>query len=266
MSNPFDDADYSAALHIPQRLLPLFHQAAQSDALIKGKNPMSFLFDEIKDDNGMVSITELTGNLWKGEPERLGSNLAYTLTGLLSSIGTVFACVNLFDSVRSMAITVINELPIHLHFGPKALHQETGHLVCRPGVYNKQGKVAHSNRIPAADTDGAGLGFFLFEKHSRAGVGFYGTEGAIHLHAHDTHQLPDGVFIGWRSPENGKNDCAVSVNHYKGPRTFYEAWINDGSARQIDGSSNKAAGVTVHCAIDSLSERQVHMVVVLSKP
>ena len=48
MGDVLEDAAYSAALILPAKLLPKFEAAAKLDATIDGKQPINYLYEELK--------------------------------------------------------------------------------------------------------------------------------------------------------------------------------------------------------------------------
>jgi hypothetical protein len=263
MSDALDGATAFPTFPLPDTLFAKFVVAAQKDALVDSQAPLQFIKSQAQQTNSDL------GKFFANAGEQAGVVAAAGATSIVAAIlmapAALFMIGTWLDPNRSISIMLVNNLPTGLNIAASDAHLDTGHAVTLPAVVDANGAVTSANHVlgrgDVSGLDGAGVGVFYFEKSTTLGIGFYGTEGAIHLTAEDSTLLPNGVYIGWRVPEKGENTCAISINSYRDAKDFYERWINDNNSRQTDQST--AAGAVAHCAISSLQDCNIAMVALL---
>lgn len=266
MSDVLDGATALPSFPLPDDLLAKFVAAAKKDGLIDGQAPVQFLQSQAATTGSELSKFFATAGMQAGVVA--AGSLASIATAMAAGPAALFFIGNLFDPTRSISIVLVNNLPTGLGFKADDIHLGTGHVESVPAVMDTKGTVTTANHVlgkgDITGLDGAGAGIFCFQKSTTLGIGYYGTEGGIHLVAEDDTLLPSGVYIGWRVPERGGNTCAVSITPYRDAKEFYEKRVDDGSARQTDQSTTTTA--LAHCAVSSIKDTSVSMVVLLDVP
>ena len=112
----------------------------------------------------------------------------------------------------------------------QARGKQTGHPDTQ--TPRAQGPIAHSdpNIIPGRSSfpsgNRYGVGIYRFAKYIWAGIGYYGTEGAITFTTEDP-RAPHPICIGWRVDQNGGCCCAATMDltQYGTDEDFFNATI-----------------------------------------
>lgn len=224
----------SPCIPLPGTLGDSFKAAAAQDGLIDGMMPIDLL----------KSLAEGDAERWADFGLKTGSTAAIATasaaTGTMISLamgpmGLAFAVIMNIDGGRTVSLSIVNALETELTLDVADAHLAYGGVASGFGVGDSTGKVVTPHVIPAANSvtglPGPMLAMATAIKLTTLGIGFYGTEGALHLRAADTRLLPAGAYLGWRNPETGGNTTGVSVSAYRDSADFYKSCVDDGSTR-----------------------------------
>ncbi|MEM7218127.1 MAG: hypothetical protein AAF515_07150 [Pseudomonadota bacterium] len=249
--------------------------AAKKNGRVGGQNPLAYLNSLMADPRYITQMAELQtlGNQTGGAVVAwLGGAVAGTLVGTMlgGPIGLIGFIGMLIDGNRSARIIVVNDTQSDLVIDDT--HLERGERFAEPRFGKQQGYIPRRlDAVPDPSDSSKNLidasvwyGCLGYQKATTLGIGFYGTSGGVHFRARSSHVAPKGLSIGWLDPENGKNNCAVSVN--RGAKDLFDKFIDVGTRRSTDGSTNSASGVKVYCAMESLNDNpnDMHLLVVLT--
>lgn len=193
--------------------------------------------------------------------KKKSSGIKYTVTKADEQTGFVTGAeiMTMFGSLkdnRICTVVIVNTLNSSLtltgntyhdgdHHGIQTLHPATAETA------GKGGKLSYRspNVIPGktsidGDEPRFGVGIYRFEKDLSAGIGFYGTSGALQFRAKD-EGLADGIAIGFNVGQGSDDTLAVTTKPSSFGRlsTFYDQQIDDVKTPMLGASGKGKANI-----------------------
>lgn len=260
-----------------KKSLPIFFARAEHDRL----GPQLLRCADIgTDDHGRFFLQILKDHLSKSESRTDGDDLL--LIGSEASHGNVAAHVigipaalagsiigmplaplaflyGLFDENqyenRMVRLTVVNCFDQPLVVGPALMKHGDETAQCAIGTMSTDGLTflpTSHRQIPAKQTirvgssshDCYGVGMFLYERHTTAGIGFYGTEGALTFTCADPKFGPHTIGFAFVNGYAFDVRCALAgdmsqfgsltADHFDATMAKFHSWSLEDAATRSD--------------------------------